>query len=82
MPHVMAVVPPSAYTYASGMANAARNAGRAVGPLAGGSRMQPAALAAPLFIGGTVRIVYDLALYRSCRHLRPPEEQCAAAVAH
>ncbi len=37
--------------------------------------MQHLALAAPLLIGGTLKIFYDLALYRSFRHLRPPEEQ-------
>lgn len=72
--YVMAVVPPSAYTYASGMTNVARNAGWAVGPAIGGSVMQYAGLATPLFIGGTLKIVYDLLLYRSFRHVRPPEE--------
>ena len=76
--YVMAVVPPSARTYASGMTNVARNAGWALGPLVGGSLMQHLALASPLFIGGTLKIVYDIALYRSFRHLRPPEERPAA----
>jgi predicted MFS family arabinose efflux permease len=75
--YVMAVVPPSAYTYASGMTNVARNAGWAIGPIIGGSVMHYGSLAAPLFIGGTLKIVYDLALYRSFRHIRPPEEQPA-----
>lgn len=75
--YVMAVVPRSSRTYASGMTNVTRNAGWAVGPLVGGMAMQHLALAAPLLIGGTLKIVYDLALYRSFRHLRPPEEQLA-----
>lgn len=78
--YVMAVVPPSARTYASGMTNVARNAGWALGPLLGGTLMQHLSLSAPLFIGGTLKIVYDLVLYRSFRHLRPPEEQPVAAV--
>ena len=73
--YVMAVVPPSARTYASGMTNVARNAGWAIGPLVGGTVMQHLALAAPLFIGGALKIAYDLTLYRLFRHLRPPEEQ-------
>ena len=73
--YVMAVVPPPARTYASGMTNVARNAGWAIGPLLGGSVMQHVTLAAPLFIGGALKIAYDLALYRSFRHLRPPEER-------
>jgi MFS family permease len=75
--YVMAVVPRSSRTYASGMTNVTRNAGWAVGPLVGGVAMQHLALAAPLLIGGALKIVYDLALYRSFRHLRPPEEQVA-----
>jgi predicted MFS family arabinose efflux permease len=78
--YVMAVVPPSARTYASGMTNVARNAGWALGPLLGGTLMQHLSLSAPLFIGGTIKIVYDLVLYRSFRHVRPPEEQPVAAV--
>jgi MFS family permease len=76
--YVMAVVPGSARTYASGMTNVARNAGWFVGPVIAGSVMQHIALAAPLFIGGTLKIAYDLLLYRSFRHLRPPEESPVA----
>ena len=54
--YVMAVVPPSARTYASGMTNVTRNAGWAVGPLIGGTVMQHLSLAAPLFIGGSLKI--------------------------
>jgi len=73
--YVMAVVPASARTYASGMTNVTRNAGWAVGPLIGGTVMQHLSLAAPLLIGGSLKILYDIALYRSFRHLRAPEEQ-------
>lgn len=78
--YVMAVVPASARTYASGMTNVTRNIGWAVGPLLGGPAMQQIALAAPLLIGGTLKIAYDLALYRSFRHLRPPEESSVVAL--
>jgi MFS family permease len=73
--YVMAVVPASARTYASGMTNVARTAGWALGPVLGGLVMQRLSLAAPLLFGGALKIVYDIALYRSFRHLRPPEEQ-------
>ncbi|HET9193967.1 MAG TPA: MFS transporter [Vicinamibacterales bacterium] len=72
--YVMAVVPPSARTYASGMTNVTRNAGWAVGPLVGGTVMQHVSLAAPIVIGATLKIFYDIALYRSFRHLKAPEE--------
>jgi hypothetical protein len=43
--------------------------------------MQNVVLAAPLFIGGGMKIAYDLVLYRSFRHVRPPEEQDARQIA-
>ena len=79
--YVLAVVPPSSRTYASGMTNVTRNAGWAVGPLVGGMAMQHLALAAPLLIGGSLKTLYDVALYRSFRHLRPPEEEVGLASA-
>jgi MFS family permease len=72
--YVMAVVPSEARTYASGMTNVARNTGWVVGPLIAGTVMQQVAFAAPLYIGGTLKIAYDLLLYRSFRDVRPPEE--------
>jgi hypothetical protein len=71
--YVMAVVPASARTYASSVTNLTRKVGWAVGPLVGGAVMQ-LTLAAPLVIGGVLKIAYDLALYRSFRHIRPAEE--------
>jgi hypothetical protein len=44
-----------------------------------GAIMQHVALASPLVIGGALKIGYDLLLYRSFRHLRPPEEEAPAA---
>jgi predicted MFS family arabinose efflux permease len=73
--YVMAVVPPSARTYASGVTNVTRNLGWGVGPLIGGAVMQHLSLAGPLFIGGALKIAYDLMLYRSFRAIRPPEER-------
>jgi predicted MFS family arabinose efflux permease len=72
--YVMAVVPPGDRTFASGLTNLTRTGGWAVGAAFGGTAMQ-ITLAAPLVIGGTLKIVYDIVLYRSFRHVRPPEEQ-------
>jgi MFS family permease len=73
--YVMAVVKPHERTFASGVTNVTRNAAWAVGPSVAGALMQHVALAGPLFIGGTLKIAYDLLLYRSFRHVAPPEEQ-------
>jgi MFS family permease len=72
--YVMAIVPPHRRTYASGVTNLTRTIGWAVGPPIAGFVMQYVVLAAPLFIGGGMKIVYDIMLYRSFRHVRPPEE--------
>jgi MFS family permease len=72
--YVMAIVPPHRRTYASGVTNLTRTIGWAVGPPIAGVVMQNVVLAAPLFIGGGMKIVYDVVLYRSFRHVRPPEE--------
>ena len=72
--YVMAIVPPHRRTYASGVTNLTRTIGWALGPPVAGVVMQNVGLAVPLFIGGGLKIAYDIALYRSFRRLRPPEE--------
>ena len=79
--YVMAIVPPHRRTYASGVTNLTRTIGWAVGPPIAGIVMQYVVLAAPLFIGGGMKIVYDVVLYRSFRHVRPPEEKDARQIA-
>jgi len=37
--------------------------------------MQHVAFAAPLLLGGGLKIIYDALLWRAFRHVRPPEEQ-------
>ena len=73
--YVLAVVKPHERTYASGVTNLTRNVAWAVGPTFAGTVMQYVALAGPLLIGGSLKIVYDLLLYASFRHIRPPEER-------
>jgi MFS family permease len=79
--YVMAIVPPHRRTYASGVTNLTRTIGWAIGPPIAGVVMQYVVLAAPLFIGGGMKIVYDIVLYRSFRHVRPPEEKDAPQIA-
>ena len=73
--YVLAVVNPDARTLASGVTNVTRNVAWAVGPSLAGTVMQHVAPAAPLVIGGVLKIGYDLLLYRAFRHVRPPEER-------
>jgi predicted MFS family arabinose efflux permease len=79
--YVMAIVPRHRRTYASGVTNLTRTIGWAIGPPIAGVVMQYVVLAAPLFIGGGMKIVYDIVLYRSFRHVRPPEEKDAPQIA-
>jgi len=73
--YVMAVVKPAERTFASGVTNVTRNVAWAVGPSVAGVVMQHVALAGPLIIGGGLKIVYDVLLYRAFRLVRPPEER-------
>ncbi|MCC6192223.1 MAG: MFS transporter [Anaerolineales bacterium] len=73
--YVMAVVPPTERSAASGVTGVVRTIGAALAPVFAGSLLeQPSLLGVPFFIAGGLKIVYDLALYRGFRSLRPPEE--------
>lgn len=75
--YIMAVVQPEERSYSSGITNLTRNVARAVSPSLAGYVMQHLALATPLFIGGGLKIVYDVLLYAGFRSVRPPEEQAS-----
>ncbi len=73
--YVQAIVPREEGAAAAGYTTAARS-GQALGaPVAGALFSGGAAwLAAPFELAGSLKIAYDLALYRGFRRLRPPEE--------
>ncbi len=73
--YVAAVVHPEERTFASGITNLSRNVCWAVGSSLAGVTMQSVAFSTPLVLGGGLKIVYDILLYRAFRHLKPPEEQ-------
>jgi len=73
--YVAAVVRPEERTVASGVTNLARNLSWAVSSSVAGIFMQRIALSAPLLLGGSLKIFYDLLLWRAFRHVRPPEER-------
>jgi len=79
--YLAAVIQPQERVFASGATNVVRNAGWGTGSLLAGYAMQFLALGAPLFIGGGLKIAYDMLLYRSFRHLKPPEERVPSAAA-
>jgi len=68
-------VRPEERTFASGITHLVRLAGWAVAPVVAGALMTGASLAVPLFVGASMKIFYDLALWYAFRHLPPPEER-------
>jgi MFS family permease len=74
--YTMAVVAPDERSAAAGVTAIARSVGAAVSPsLTGLFLSLPGLLSAPFFLAGTMKIIYDLLLYRSFRRIKPPEEQ-------
>src|SRR5246127_3051828 len=73
--YVAAVVLPNERTFASGIANLARNVFWAIGSSVAGVLMQSLTFSAPLLVGGGAKITYDVLLYSGFRKLRPPEER-------
>jgi len=74
--YVMAVVRPEERSAAAGITGVARTIGAAVAPvLAGMLFARPALISVPFFLAGTLKIVYDLLLYREFVSVRPPEEK-------
>lgn len=72
--YLVAVVAPHERTYASSVTSVTRNVAWAAAPSFAGYVMQHLALGAPLFLGGGLKIGYDLLLYAAFRRLKPPEE--------
>jgi predicted MFS family arabinose efflux permease len=79
--YIAAIVEPQERVLASGAANLTRNISWAAASSAAGYFMQYLALASPLVIGGSMKICYDVLLYRGFHKLKPPEEQQGASAA-
>src|SRR5215469_14129078 len=72
--YLMAVVQPVERTLATGVTNFARSVSRSITPSLAGYFMQHVAMATPLFLGGSIKIAYDIMLYSAFRRLKPLEE--------
>jgi MFS family permease len=73
--YTIAVVSAEERSAAAGITGVARTTGAAISPLFVGLMFaRPSLINAPFFIAGTLKIVYDLLLYREFVGLRPPEE--------
>lgn len=68
--YTMAVVTPGERAAAAGTTGIARTVGAAVAPLLAGPLYASAALASvPFLVAGTLKVVYDLSLWRAFRHV-------------
>jgi MFS family permease len=73
--YTMAVVSAEERSAAAGITGVARTTGAAISPLFVGFLFaRPRLISVPFFLAGTLKIVYDLLLYRKFVGLRPPEE--------
>jgi MFS family permease len=74
--YTMAVVSAEERSAAAGITGVARTTGAAISPLFVGFLFaRPGLINMPFFISGTLKIIYDLVLYREFIALRPPEEK-------
>lgn len=71
--YTMAVVDPDERSAASGVTTIARSLGAALSPALSGALLATS-LHAPFLLAGGLKIIYDLALYRSFKALKPDEE--------
>jgi len=73
--YLMAVVSPEERSAAAGIAGVARTVGAAISPICVGFLFARHTLInLPFFIAGTLKITYDVLLYRAFVSVQPPEE--------
>ena len=72
--YVMAVVTPAERASAASVTAVPRSLASSISPAFAGVLFGPAFSGLPLILCGTLKIVYDLALLYTCRHVKPPEE--------
>jgi predicted MFS family arabinose efflux permease len=78
--YTIAIVDPDERSAAAGVTGIARSLGVAASPLiAAPLFLSSAFIGLPFVIGGSLKIVYDLLLYRRFQALRPPEERGPAS---
>jgi len=73
--YTMAVVPSDERSAAAGITGVARTIGAALSPMFVGFMFtRPSLINLPFFIAGTLKIAYDLLLYKKFAAIQPPEE--------
>jgi MFS family permease len=72
--YTMAIIPPAERAAAAGVMSVARNAAAAAAPAFAGVLLAVPTLGLPFLAAGSLKIVYDLAIWSVFRHVHPPEE--------
>jgi MFS family permease len=75
--YVMAVVTPAERTAAASVTAVPRSLASSISPAFSGMLLTLPFAGLPLVLCGSLKIVYDVALLYSFRHIKPPEEQGA-----
>ena len=75
--YVMAVVTPAERTAAASVTAVPRSLASAISPALSGALLSTSFAGLPLVVCGVLKIVYDLSLLFSFRHIKPPEEKDA-----
>ncbi len=73
--YVMAVVAPAERTAAASITAVPRSLASSISPALSGALLTTSFAGLPLVISGVLKIVYDLSLLFSFRHIKPPEEE-------
>jgi len=73
--YVMAVVTPAERTAAASVTAVPRSLTSAISPALSGALLSTSFAGLPLVVCGVLKIVYDLSLLFSFRHIKPPEEK-------
>ncbi len=72
--YTMAVVAAEERTAAAGITTMSRSIAQAFSPMVSGYSLQYVSLALPFFIGGGLKIIYDLSLFLMFRRIKPEDE--------
>src|SRR5262249_5197262 len=73
--YVMAVVTPAERTAAASVTAVPRSLASSISPALSGALLSTSFAGLPLVVCGVLKIVYDLSLLFSFRHIKPPEEK-------
>lgn len=78
--YVMAVVTPPERAAAASITAVSKSLAASISPVMGGALFAAGYQAWPLVICGAVKIIYDLSLLWTFRHVRPPEERSGSMI--